>query len=102
MTKIKHALPFAALLVALAGSAHAATDIGVLKSFDSARHTVTLSDGTSYVLASSVDVARLPMDEETIVGYSMVGGQRTADSIEPILGRIGPDVNPTDMPFDDQ
>jgi VCBS repeat-containing protein len=75
-------LPLAlALSVAVGGVALAETATGVVKSYDSKTHMVTLEDGTMYKVQKSAHVKGLKAGEKVTVTFKMKGKDMEASKI---------------------
>ena len=75
-------LPLAlALSIAAGGVALADTATGVVKSYDSKTHEVTLEDGTLYKIAKSAHVKHLKAGEKVTVTFKVKGANKDASKI---------------------
>jgi len=75
-------LPLAlALSVAAGGVALADTATGVVKTYDSKTHMVTLEDGSIYKLTKSAHVKALKAGEKVTVTFKMKGKDMDASKI---------------------
>jgi Cu/Ag efflux protein CusF len=73
----------AAMLFAGASVAFAADATGAIKSIDTAKDTVTLDNGSTYVAPASVKLSNFKVGEKVSVNYSMSKGKMEASSIKP-------------------
>lgn len=84
MRKFLVATSAAAMLAASSLAALAAEATGVIASIDSSAGTVTLEDGSTYMLPTSVDTASLKVGEQVKITYEEgSGGQMTATEVAP-------------------
>lgn len=84
MNKLMVAAGAAALLAASAVASYAAEANGKIASIDPVAGTVTLADGSSYVLPSAEDAASLQVGQEVTITFEEGGdGKLMASSIEP-------------------
>ena len=76
-------LPFA--MAAVIGSASmvfaATTTMGVIKSIDKKTHSITLADGTAYVLPKSFNFKSLKVGEKVDVVWTLKGTERDASKV---------------------
>lgn len=78
-----HVLPLAVLVslgtVSLASAA--TTSVGVIKSIDTKAHSVTLADGTSYMLPATVKDSSLKTGEKISIAWILKGSARDAEKV---------------------
>lgn len=77
MKKIIATLAASATLI---GAAYAGSAEGVIKTYDAATHTVTMEDGTSYVLAEGLTVEGLAAGAKVKVTFD--DGSTNATAVE--------------------
>ncbi len=78
----KIALPVAvALATMFAGAAFAATETNMIKSVDTAKHTVTLDDGKVFEFKAGHDLSKLKAGEKVTVTYEKKGAMYEARDI---------------------
>ncbi|WP_333794403.1 DUF1344 domain-containing protein [Hyphomicrobium sp.] len=83
---IKTIAPIFIAAVAVASTAALAathTRTGAVKSADSAKHELTLSNGDTFQVGSSVKLNTLKTGEKVAVTYEMKGGKMVASKITP-------------------
>jgi hypothetical protein len=78
---MRKGLLFAAAVVAAITVANAAELSGKIKSIDSAKGTITLSDGMTFVLPKSVKAADLTVGEKVKVTYQAAGKTNAASRV---------------------
>ncbi len=74
-----------AVSVGLSGIAMAApsTALGTIKAIDHAAMTLTLSDGSSYVLPKGFDASKPKVGEKVSVAWQMYDGKHAASTVTP-------------------
>jgi hypothetical protein len=83
MRKLMVAAGAAALLAASTISAFAAEATGAISSIDTTAGTVTLEDGTVYVLPAGFDAATISVGDQVKITYDEADGKMTATMVEP-------------------
>jgi Cu/Ag efflux protein CusF len=75
-----------ALAIALLGAAsvaYAADATGTIKSLDTAKDSVTLGNGSTYMASKSVKLSSFKVGEKVTVNYSKSGANMDITSIKP-------------------
>lgn len=72
-------------LLASVGMAAADEATGTLMEVDEATQTITLDDGTTYVLADGVSIEGFAPGQEVTVSFEEEDGENVAHSIEPAM-----------------
>lgn len=84
---IKTIAPIFIAAVAVASTAALAaatqTRTGAVKSADTAKHELTLSNGDTFQVGSSIKLNKLKTGEKVAVTYEMKGGKMVASKITP-------------------
>lgn len=70
-----------AILLASASVAFAASANGTIKNIDQSNMTLTLDNGQTFSLSSSVDVSKLKEGQQVNVTYSEQNGKMTASDV---------------------
>lgn len=83
MRKLLIAAGAAALLAASSIAALAADATGAIKSVDAAANTVTLEDGTIYVLPAGFDAASIKVGDKVTITFDEADGKMTATVVVP-------------------
>ena len=73
----------AALLAASSFAAYAADATGAIQTIDATAGTVTLADGTVYVLPAGFDAASFQVGDEVKITYEEADGKMNATTVEP-------------------
>lgn len=73
----------ASLAAGSAALAAASTATGTIKSIDTAKMEITLSDGTVYMLPKGFKVADLKVGEKVSVTWDMANGAHAASAVAP-------------------
>ena len=73
----------AALLAASSFAAYAADATGAIQSIDATAGTVTLADGTVYVLPAGFDSAAFKVGDQVKITYEEADGKMNATLVEP-------------------
>ena len=81
MNKLLVTLLAAASMVTLGGAVYAAETNGTIKAIDAAKNTVTLQDGSVYVLPASVDPAMLKVGAAVTITFEPEGDKKMASKI---------------------
>ena len=84
MRKLTIAAGAVAFLMAASLSASAEEATGAIQSIDPAARSITLADGSTYVLPETLDLAALEVGQNVIVMYTLdAAGQPMVTSVEP-------------------
>jgi hypothetical protein len=83
MRKLMAAAGAAAILAATSFGALAAEATGAIASVDATAGTVTLDNGSTYTLPSTVDAASLTVGSQVKITYDEADGKMTATMVEP-------------------
>lgn len=75
------AAAMAAALMLTAGAAYAAEASGTIKAIDAAKKTVTLQDGATYVLPTSVDASKLKVGEAVKITFETKNKKNIASTV---------------------
>jgi Cu/Ag efflux protein CusF len=81
MTKLLATLSAAVLMLSMSTAAFAEETEGMLKSIDSAKHTVTLEDGTVFQMPANVDPATLKVGDAVRITYEIQGDKKIVSEI---------------------
>jgi Cu/Ag efflux protein CusF len=81
MRKFLLPITAAALIASSVGVFAADTATGVIKAFDLTAKTLTLEDGTVYVLPAEFKDPGLKVGEKITVAWTMVGDKHQADTV---------------------
>jgi hypothetical protein len=80
MKKLITALSGLALMLVL-GTANADEAKGVIKQIDTAVGSLTLADGSQYILSEDVSTEGLQAGDEVTVSYEMISGKKLANEV---------------------
>ena len=83
MRKLMIAIGAAALFAASSVAALAADATGAIQSIDTAASTVTLADGTVYVLPAGFDAASIKVGDNVTITFDEADGKMTATGVVP-------------------
>ena len=83
MRKSMVAVGAAALFAASSMAALAADATGAIQSIDTAANTVTLADGTVYVLPAGFDAASVKVGDNITITFEEADGKMTATEVVP-------------------
>jgi len=83
MRKLIVAVGAAALFAASSMAALAADATGAIQSIDTTTNTVTLSDGTVYVLPAGFDAASIKVGDNVTITFEEADGKMTATEVVP-------------------
>ena len=81
MNKLVATLSAAVLMLSVSAAAYAEETVGMLKSIDAAKNTVTLEDGTVFEMPATVDPATLKVGDAVKITYEIQGDKKIVSDI---------------------